>query len=175
MKLNTKTITRSALATAFMCIISPLAFYIGVIPFTFSLFLLYIISLYFSVIESALIISIYITLGAIGLPVFSGYSSGMAALFGLTGGYIWSYIIVSIFISYFSKLKSSKIYKFMICFIGLLICYFIGTAQYCALTKNSFYAGLTVCVLPFLLFDIIKIIAAILFYDKILMQYNIFK
>jgi biotin transport system substrate-specific component len=175
MKINTKSITTSAFAIAVMCVLSPLAIYIGPVPLTFSLFALYVISLYFPVTESVIIVSSYIILGAMGLPVFSGYASGMSVLFGLTGGYIWSYIIVSLFVSYFSKIKDSKVYDFAICFIGLIICYLAGTLQYCALTNNSFYAGLTVCVAPFLLFDIIKIIIAILFYDKILSKYNIVK
>ena len=171
MKLNTKTITTSALAVAVMCAISPIAIYIGQIPFTFSLFILFTISLYFPAIMSMLIVLSYIILGAVGLPVFSGYSAGVGVLFGLTGGYIWSYIIVAAFVSYFSKLQKSKLYKFLICFIGLLVCYMAGTIQYCTLTKNSFYVGLMVCVLPFLIFDIIKIVLSILLYDKVLIKY----
>ena len=139
MKINTKSITASAFAIAVMCVLSPLAIYIGPVPLTFSLFALYVISLYFPVAESVIIVSSYIMLGSIGLPVFSGYASGVSVLFGLTGGYIWSYVIVSLFVSYFSKLKNSKIYYFVICFVGLIICYLAGTLQYCTLTNNSFY------------------------------------
>lgn len=172
MKINTKSITKCALAISLMCILSPISINIGPIPITFSLFILFIISLYFPKLECAFIVLAYIILGLVGLPVFSGYSSGAGVLFGLTGGYIWSYLITSLFISHFSKLNEEFIYKFLICFLGLLICYTFGTIQYCFLTKNNFYHGLMVCVIPFLIFDIIKIIIAILFYKNILNKYK---
>ena len=172
MKINTKIITKCALAISFMCILSPISVNIGPVPITLSLFILFIISLYFTKLESTFIVLIYIILGLAGLPVFSGYSSGVGVLFGLTGGYIWSYLITSLFISHLSKLNEGFWYKFLICFFGLLICYTFGTIQYCFLTKNNFYHGLMVCVLPFLIFDIIKIIIAILFYKNVLNKYK---
>lgn len=108
-----------------------------------------------------------------GLPVFSGYSGGVNVLCGLTGGFIWSYIINSAFTSYFSKKSSNAIYKFIICTLGLVVTYALGTMQYCFLTNNNFLSAIMVCVLPFIIIDLLKIILSIFIYKNILMRYNI--
>ncbi|HAP97648.1 MAG TPA: biotin transporter BioY, partial [Cutibacterium acnes] len=38
-------------------------------------------------------VSLYILVGALGLPVFSGGSSGIGVLVGPTGGYLWGWLI----------------------------------------------------------------------------------
>lgn len=173
MKLKAREITKSAVGAAIMCIISPIAIHIGPIPITFSLLVLFSISLYFSYFDCAIIFSLYILLGLIGLPVFSGYQGGANVLFGMTGGFIWSYVISSIVVSYFSKKYNNIIYKFIICLIGLIITYALGTMQYCIFTKNNFLSGIMVCVLPFVIIDLIKIIISIFIYKNILIKYNI--
>ncbi|MEG1426953.1 MAG: biotin transporter BioY, partial [Oscillospiraceae bacterium] len=35
---------------------------------------------------------VYMAIGAIGLPVFSGFHGGVGALVGLTGGFIWGFL-----------------------------------------------------------------------------------
>ncbi len=56
-------------------------------------------------IYGALAMIIYLVLGAIGLPVFAGGSSGVAALFGPTGGYLFSYPVAAFVIGYMLQKK----------------------------------------------------------------------
>lgn len=61
----------------------------------------------------ALSMIIYLVLGAIGLPVFAGGSSGIGALLGPTGGYLFSYPIASFVIGKMLKRKNlNKLLKY---------------------------------------------------------------
>lgn len=58
----------------------------------------------------ALSMIIYLMLGAIGLPVFAGGSSGVAALLGPTGGYLFSYPVAAFVIGYMLKKKKLNVF-----------------------------------------------------------------
>ena len=46
--------------------------------------------------RGTLSVLIYVLLGAVGIPVFSGFSSGIGTLFGVTGGYIMGFIFTAL-------------------------------------------------------------------------------
>ena len=94
---------------------------------------------------------IYILMGAIGLPVYSGFSAGLSTILGPTGGYIFSFPITALIISYLVHYRSTTIFKF-----GALI----GTLWFMYIMKMSFSASLIICVLPFLPGDVLKIFIA---------------
>ena len=58
----------------------------------------------------ALSMIIYLILGAIGLPVFAGGSSGIGALFGPSGGYLLSYPIAAFVIGYMLQKKKLSVF-----------------------------------------------------------------
>lgn len=58
----------------------------------------------------ALSMIVYLLLGAIGLPVFAGGSSGVAALFGPSGGYLFSYPVAAFVIGYMMQKKKLNIF-----------------------------------------------------------------
>ena len=106
-------------------------------------------------------ILVYIFLGIIGIPVFANLSGGISVLTGPTGGYIASYILVAFIIGLMTEKHGNKLYIYIISFfISIVICYTFGTAWFIVLTKNSLVASLTMCVLPFILGDLLKIIGA---------------
>ncbi len=80
---------------------------------------------------------------------------------GVTGGYIIGYIFCALIIGLLiNKFENKKfIYPIsMVC--GTAICYFLGTFWYMFQTESNIISAFTVCVLPFLIGDIIKISAA---------------
>ena len=116
---------------------------------------------------------VYILLGAIGLPVFSGFKSGAAVLLGTTGGYIigflFSAIVVGLILKFFGK---STLVMFISMIIGLIVCYIFGTIWFMIVyMKNTGDIGLVSvlswCVIPFIIPDIIKIILAIILYKPL--------
>lgn len=69
----------------------------------------------------ALSMIVYLALGAIGLPVFAGGSSGIGALLGPTGGYLFSYPIAAFAVGkMLEKKKLDRLLKYF-SFIAILI------------------------------------------------------
>ena len=109
---------------------------------------------------------IYIMTGALGIPVFAGFSGGLGVLAGPTGGFIIGYAVCAFICGLGAKGKITagrppKIAgsaAFM--FIGLSACYSFGLMWYMIVTGASLWSGLAACVLPFLPGDMLKIAVA---------------
>ena len=157
--LKTKDITVIALFSAILCIISPITIPVGTIPFSFSIFAVMLTAISLGTKKGVFAVLIYILTGALGLPVFSGFTGGIQILFGPTGGFILSYTVIAVIVSLASKQK--KLTLFIFGLLSLAVCYFIGTLQYSLISKVSFYNSLFICVYPFVVFDILKVILAI--------------
>lgn len=102
---------------------------------------------------------VYAILGAVGLPVYANFLSGIGILIGPTGGYIIGYIIAAFVVGIIVE-KSEKnlgTYLLSMC-LGIIACYILGTAWFMYITNNNLISALTLCVLPFIPGDIIKII-----------------
>lgn len=114
---------------------------------------------------------LYILLGILGIPVFSGFSAGLGHLLGATGGYIIGFIFLSLTYLIITAVFGNKFTVKAVGLVsGLLICYLFGTLWYMAvylktLTTDAFISTLSVCVLPFIIPDLIKIALA-LFIDR---------
>lgn len=104
---------------------------------------------------------VYILLGAVGIPVFSGFTSGIGVLAGPTGGFILGYIPCAAICGLAAKKKSFK-QKILLMICGLMTCYFFGIARFMHVTGSSARAGLISCVLPFIPGDAIKLAVAAL-------------
>lgn len=111
---------------------------------------------------------VYIILGAVGVPVFAGFSGGIGVLFGSTGGYIIGFLLSAIAYWIITKAFGDKLPVMIIAMaVGLLVCYAFGTAWFMFVyAKNTGAIGLTTalgwCVFPFIIPDAIKIACAIL-------------
>ncbi len=120
-----------------------------------------------------LAITLYVILGAIGLPVFSNFSGGVGHLSGATGGYISGFILTALVYSLVTRLSSNNNRtKAVGLFTGLLACYAFGTFWYVAiylkdLNLQTFLSSLSICVLPFVIPDLIKIRIALLIDKKL--------
>lgn len=122
--------------------------------------------------RASLCITLYIFLGTIGLPVFSGFSGGPGILFGNTGGYILGFLCIPLLHWWMeSKLNRSACTSVASLLIGLLFCYALGTFWYAFVYLKTTSAGsllsiVAVCVVPFILPDIIKLALAIIISAK---------
>lgn len=110
---------------------------------------------------------VYLLMGAIGLPVFSGFTGGISSLVGPAGGYIFSFPLVALIISIIVDKKDSWGIKVIALIIGTIICYSIGTLWFIYVTKASLVSALAICVIPFLLGDSIKIVISLILSSKL--------
>lgn len=112
---------------------------------------------------------IYIALGTIGVPVFSGFTGGVGIILGQTGGYIIGFVFTALIVGFASdKFKGRLLPLILSMVIGILVCYAFGTAWFAVVyaKSNEPASLLTIlgwCVFPFLLPDAVKVaVAAVL-------------
>lgn len=152
-----------AIFAALLCIFAPLAIPVGAVPLTLLLFGVMLCALVLPWKLSSLSVLLFLLLSLCGLPVFSGGHSGLTALPGPTGGYIWSALLAVPLISLLSQntplARWPVVGSFLACIIGLPLIYLCGTLQFSLLAGRTFAESLGVCVLPFLLPDGIKALA----------------
>jgi biotin transport system substrate-specific component len=103
----------------------------------------------------------YLVLGTIGLPFFAGGARGLNILIGATGGYLIGFIIAAYVIGFLAErgLERSvrtSIFPFL---AGTIIIYVCGVA-WLSIVLGSFSKAVTAGLLPFLIGDAIKLIAA---------------
>ncbi|MBQ6151023.1 MAG: biotin transporter BioY [Mogibacterium sp.] len=116
--------------------------------------------------NGTLAVVIYLLLGAVGLPVFSGFAGGIGHLFGATGGYIIGFVFSALFMWLMESLFGKSMKVLVLSMVaGLLICYAFGTAWFVVVyTKNTESIGvmtaLAWCVFPYIIPDALKIVLA---------------
>ena len=111
-------------------------------------------------VESLVSVVLFLLLGIFGLPVFSGYSGGVAKILGPTGGYLVGFLFTVYISSFFIHLKKGIIFDILGMILGLALCYLLGTIWFSYQQGKGFLASLLLCVVPFLLGDAIKIAVA---------------
>lgn len=114
--------------------------------------------------RGTLTVLVYILLGMVGLPVFTGFKSGIAAVTGPTGGYIVGFIFTALIVGLSADRLGKRLWaNILFMAIGILVCYLFGTVWFMIAYKVTFVSALTTCVIPFLIPDAVKIaVAAIL-------------
>ena len=155
--------TTTALMTAVICILGPLSVPIGPVPISLcnlALFLtMYVLNWKSGVVSYFL----YLLIGLIGLPVFSGFGSGPAKLFGPTGGYIIGYLPMILITGLFlRKHWKNRILSILVMELSTWVLYLLGTAWLAFSAHMTFPQALAAGVLPFIVLDLIKIVIAAL-------------
>ncbi len=160
---NKKRLTGAVLTAVFsalLCVLSPLTLPLFGVPLTLAVFAVCCISTVLGK-KGVTSVLLYIVIGAVGLPVFAAFTGGIGVLTGPTGGFILGYIPIALLCGYSSE-KQKNIYASVgLSLLGLLICYIAGAGVYIYVTKTPLLQGLTVSVFPFIIPDIIKIIAGV--------------
>ena len=118
--------------------------------------------------RGTLAVLVYILMGAIGIPVFSGFTGGIGILAGTTGGYIVGFLFSALLMWGMEKLfgKDTKVLAGSM-ILGLAVCYAAGTLWFRAVYAASsgavgIFTVLGWCVFPFIIPDIAKIALALI-------------
>lgn len=162
-KLSTRKLVLIALMTAITCIFAPMAIPVSPVPISLTN-LVIMISIYVLGFKDATISYIvYLLLGLVGLPVFSGFTGGLGKLAGPTGGYLIGFIFLALISGLFvDKFPKNRILAVVGMIIGMAVTYIFGTEWLAIQLKMSFVAALSVGVIPYLAGDAAKIIIAII-------------
>lgn len=89
-------------------------------------FIIFLIALVFDLKDSTIIVALWMILGAIGVPVFIGGGSGLGYLFGVFGGYTFSFLIASIVMGLIKGKKYNRLTYTLIAVLGAVIIDVIG-------------------------------------------------
>ena len=111
---------------------------------------------------------VYLLLGAVGVPVFSGFRGGIGVLLDTTGGYIIGFVAAALVYWLLTvRLGDSLPVKAIACVLGLAVCYAFGTAWFLVVyARTSGPIGLMTalgwCVFPYIIPDLVKLALAVI-------------
>ena len=117
--------------------------------------------------RGSLAVLTYLLLGAVGAPVFAGFSGGIGCILGSTGGYIVGFLFSALVMwameHFFGKSRWVLAISMV---IGLLVCYAFGTAWFMIVYANNtgaigLWTALSWCVFPYIIPDAVKIVLAL--------------
>ena len=161
-RFTTRDMAMIGLMTAVTCVLAPMSIPIGPVPISLTNLVLYF-SIYLIGTKFALVsYVIYLLLGLVGLPVFSGFTGGPAKLAGPTGGYLIGFLLM-IWIAgvFITRSKGKKWIDLTGMVIGTAAVYTVGTIWLSVQSGMDPRAALFAGVIPFLPGDAVKIILAL--------------
>lgn len=152
----------AALLAAFLAIISPFSLPLGSIPLTLSAFGVHLCALLAGG-WGTVSVGIYLLLGAVGVPVFAGFTGGIHVLTGPTGGFLLGYIPCVLLSGFLCRRFGDKhpLPWGVALLCGTAVLYVCGIAWLMLSASVSLRAAIIACVLPFLPGDVVKIVAAV--------------
>lgn len=174
LKSAAKEIAYLALSVAILAVCAWITIPLSAIPVTLQTFAVAFIAVILGPVRSLIAVAVYLLMGLIGIPVFSSFNAGAAALLGPTGGYIIGFLFEAVITGLFTRIPvKNKIAKVALSYLGALLglvaLYFFGTLWFITVYNRGASeavgvgAALMLCVVPYLLPDAVKtLIAALL-------------
>jgi biotin transport system substrate-specific component len=154
-----------ALAVALIAVSAWVTIPIGPIPLTLQMFAITLAILVLAPKQAIATIACYLLLGAVGVPVFSGMRGGIGVLAGPTGGFLIGYLfgvaLASVVLALFRRRGFDNLAVSILSgVIFTLVAYLCGWAQYMVVAHVGAAASFAVTVAPFIVVDLVKIVAA---------------
>ncbi len=164
LSLTTKELTRSALCTALIAVCSWIVIPTPTVPFTMQTFAVFLCLFFLGGKMGTLSILCYLLLGAVGAPVFAGFSGGIGVLFGSTGGYLLGFLATAL-VYHLCHVEGLNLRSVLVMVLGLFLCYGFGTMQFVLVYganvgEIGIFTALSWCVIPYILPDLIKLALA---------------
>ncbi len=154
--------SRIALGAAMLSLCSWIAVPAAV-PFTFQNFAIVLLGAVLGGKRVTAAIGVYILCGIVGMPIFAGFRGGVGAVLSATGGYILGFLPLGGIVGYICRRYGRGFWAVSISgALGMAACYIVGTVWYSLFFADGRSVGavLSVCVLPFVIPDFIKILMA---------------
>ena len=157
---TTQRLTLSALLCALCAVLSQILIPLPPVPISLSLLGVHLSGALLGRRWAAAAVGCYVLLGAVGVPVFAGFSGGVSVLLGPTGGFLFGYILCAWIVGRIARRSSSRRVLLLAMAAGTLACYALGTAWFSFVSGTNLAGSLSACVLPFIPGDALKILLA---------------
>lgn len=110
--------------------------------------------------NGTLCVALYLILGFVGVPVFTGMTAGIGKLFGYTGGFLYGFLFLAFFCGLGSQLKHHAV-SVLLGVVGLLICHVLGAFHYSIIATTGFGPAFLLVSVPYLVKDVLSVIGAL--------------
>lgn len=167
-KLRTVDMAYIALAAVVMALCSWISLNLGPVPFTLQTFAVFLAIAVLGGKRGTLAVVVYLLMGAVGLPVFAGFSGGVGVLAGATGGYILGFLGSALVMWTMESALGRSTWVLALSMVaGLVVCYLFGTIWFMQVyARTSGPVGLAAalgwCVFPYVVPDLGKIALALM-------------
>ncbi len=135
---------------------------VGPVPFTLQTMAIAFVGLALSPKRALCAVALYIILGAVGMPVFSGMQGGIGVLFGPTGGYIWGFVLGMALCSFIrtrqKTMDLSVKMQVLCCVVLLMVTHALGVVWLAYVSNITVLQACAVGSIPFLVPDVIKVV-----------------
>ncbi|MDU2072955.1 MAG: biotin transporter BioY [Cutibacterium avidum] len=172
--------TDLALVAVFAALIAVLAvippiFMVGAVPFALQMIAVMLTPMVLGSVRGGCAIGLYIIVGALGLPVFSGGASGLGVLVGPTGGFLWGWLlgafvagaVATAVLRRRPRKSMLPVWLFPVALVDLVCVYLGGILGLMAFAKLSLNAALAANI-AFVGLDLVKGILACLIATAVL-------
>jgi biotin transport system substrate-specific component len=167
LKLTTRDLIITALFTSLTAVSGFISVPLGPVPITMQTIFVVLSGLIIGAKLGALSQIIYVILGLIGLPIFSGGTGGLISIVSPTFGFLIGFIVAAYVIGKLTEKNKSLTKIIYAVIVGSLIIYIIGVPYFYFIFTHylgkgiNFYQALKFACLPFIPGDIIKAIISI--------------
>lgn len=160
---KTRLMCTTALCAALVAVVSPWSIPLpGGVGLTLGVFAVFFAGAVLPAGWAATACVLYLLIGAVGVPVFSGMQGGLQVLAGMTGGYLWAYPLMAAILSFACARTKNVWLRFAAVPVAMLVCYALGTAWFMHVMGMELMPSLAACVFPFIVPDLLKGAAAVL-------------
>ena len=138
-----------------------------VVPFTLQTFAVFLAVGVLGGRRGTMAVLVYLLMGAVGLPVFTGFSGGIGHLLGSTGGYIVGFVFTALVMWGMERIPGSRTVVLAVSMVlGLLVCYAFGTAWFLLVYARTtgrvgVWTAVGWCVAPYVVPDLMKLALAL--------------
>lgn len=167
-EMNTRSIVLIALFAALLCVSAYISIPLPAGHITLQNFMVLLIAFTFPLNQSALILIVWLLLGAVGIPVFIGGSAGISYILSGWGGYSVAFVLIGIFVPLLRGKNYNRILYTVFTIAAAIFIDVFGAIWLMSLTHISVKQAILTGFLPFLPLDLVKAVVV----AQIVPQFN---
>ncbi len=155
---KTRSLVLTGLFAALLALTSPLMIPVGGFPLTLQPFFVALCGRVLKGRRAVEAVVVWLLLGLVGLPVFSGFRGGAGVLFGPTGGFLWGFLFLALGCG---RVQKKKPLSLLLPLGGLIACHGVGGLWYAFSSSLPLFEAFATSSFPFLGKDFILLLFAL--------------